>query len=781
MPSTQDNTKSMLPSRKGARLTEDQIHAAAKHKLAVNRDYYNDTLNSNREAAYAYYRGEMPAASEAHDSTIVSTDVSDVIEWVLPAIIKSFVESPDVVRFDPVNPEDQCQADLESDYVHHVFMKKCGGFLKLYNHIKDALLLKTGVFCTYWDEGVTHQKEEYSGYSEIEIADLLSPSDGSEVQVLSTKSYPVPVIDPLTGSPVDGEPEILHDLVVRRFRRRGRPVVENCTPDGFVVDLSHDSIDLSEVSWCAYSTVKPRAYLLSLGYNEDKVDALKGADSALAAYVNEVRYYREDVERENIEENETADKTQDLVDLHRVYHRLDADGDGYEEQYIIILGGPNGEEMLDYYEVPENPFSASTPFIAAHKFYGYSLFDKLKQVANHKTKLLRMMEDNLDLQNNPRKKVLRGRANLDDVLSVRVGGVWRMDQPDAVTEVPTIPIDQTAGALLSYYDKIRTERSGVDPNAESIAKIMPEESMNSAVERVLSAKEEIVGLLIRVFAETGVKDMFLKLRGLMMRYNPREEIVQLRNKWTTINPGNWVERSDTTIVVGLGTGDRIKKSTGLQMVFGMQQQAMAGGLQGILVSPERMAFTIGEMIRVQGLGDPEDYVLDPALIAKDPRNIDTPRGQEMARAQQLLQQQAQQAAQQQAAQQQAQQAQAQMMAQIQMQIAQMQEETKRMTAQMKAQSEQSSLQAEVGKFMEEMRFKYDELEAKFQTDQAKEASKAGQAMMQAAVTRQAAVEQSQSRREVAEMQQVTSLAVAEKQKEAAEANEPRMTEGESDD
>ena len=767
----------MLPAKKGKPLTKDQIHSAAKVKLAVNRDYYNDTLNSNREAAYAYYRGEMPAASEAHDSTIVSTDVSDVIEWVLPAILKSFVESPDVVRFDPVNPEDQEQADLESDYVHHVFMKKCAGFLKLYNHIKDALLLKTGVFCTYWDEGITHQKEEYSARPEVEIADLLSPSDGSEVQVISAKSYPVPVIDPMTGAPVDGEPEVLHDLVVRRFRRHGRPVVENCTPEGFVVDLSHNSIDLSGVPWCAYSTIKSRAYLLSLGYDEDKVEALKGSDSALAAYTNEVRYHREDVERENFEENETADGTQDLVDLHRVYAHLDADGDGYEEQYIIILGGPNGEEILDYYEVPENPFSASTPFIAAHKFYGYSLFDKLKQIANHKTKLLRMIEDNLDLQNNPRKKVLRGRANLDDVLSIRVGGIWRMDQPDAVVEVPTIPIDQTAGTLLAYYDKIRTERSGVDPNAESIAKIMPEESMNSAVERVLSAKEEIVGLLIRVFAETGVKDMFLKLRGLMMRYNPREEIVQLRNKWTTINPGNWVERTDTTIVVGLGTGDRIKKSAGLQMVYGMQQQAMAGGLQGILVSPERMAFTIGEMIRVQGLGDPDDYVLDPALISKDQRNINTPRGQEMVRAMQLQQQQAQQADQQQ---QQAQQ-QAQMMAQLQMQIAQMQEETKRMVAQMKAQSDQSTLQAEVGQFMEEMRFKYDELEAKFQTDQAKEASKAGQAMMQAAVTRQAAVEQSRSRREVTQMQAAASLAVAEKQKEAAEANEPKMSEGKSDE
>lgn len=769
-------------SEKQKGMTDAELYEAAARKLVVNRSYFNDTLEDNFKAAYSYYRGEMPAATpELYASSIVSTDVSDVIEWVLPAIMKPFVESPDVVRFDPVTPEDQGQADDESDYVHHTFMKKCQGFLKLYCHIKDALLLKNAVFCTYWDEGVTHQKEEYFGQSEAQLADLRFPDDNSEVKILSSVEHQVPVVDVATGAamvdPQTGLPltETVYDVEIRRFYKKGRPVVENCAPESFKVDLLHNSIDLNDAPWCAWSSIKPRSYLTSLRYDKDKVNEIKKSDSMLASYANQVRYAREDVERDSsIEdiENDTGNPAQDPVDVHRVYMRIDKDGDGIEEQYMVILAGPDGKTGLDCYEVPECPFSASTPFIAAHKHYGYSLFDKLKQIANHKTKVLRMLEDNLDLQNNPRKKVLKGHANLADVLKIQVGGIWRMDQLEAVQEVPTTPIDQTASGLLTYYDKIRNERSGVDPNAESIAKIMPEESMNSAVERVLSAKEEIVGLIIRVFAETGVKDMFLKLRGLMMRYNPQEEIVQLRNKWTRMNPADWVERTNTTIKVGLGTGDRIKKTAGLQMVFGMQQEALKGGLQGIMVSPERLAYTASELVRTQGLGDPDDYFLMPDYLM-DPRNRETPRGKEMIRAMQLQKQQQDQAAQAQQAQAQ----QAQQLAQLQMQVVQMQEETKRLVAQQKTGVDQSKLQADTDRFMEEMRLKWSELAATVQTDQAKEAAKAGQAMLQASTMRETAVEQSKSRVASTAIQAGAQVEIADMQAQAAEeAREAGMNE-----
>ena len=161
----------------GKALTEAEIQAAAAKELRQNLHYVDDELRENWRLAYGYYRGEYPKRAAAYTSDAVSTDVSDVIEWMLPAIIKPLVESPDVVRFDAVNPEDDEQADLESDYVHHTLMKKCGGFTKLYVHIKDALLLKVGVFCTYWDEGIRNQLEEYQNLQEVEVADLLSPAD----------------------------------------------------------------------------------------------------------------------------------------------------------------------------------------------------------------------------------------------------------------------------------------------------------------------------------------------------------------------------------------------------------------------------------------------------------------------------------------------------------------------------------------------------------------------------------------------------------------------------
>ena len=245
--------------------------------------------------------------------------------------------------------------------------------------------------------------------------------------------------------------------------------------------------------------------------------------------------------------------------------------------------------------------------------------------------------------------------------------------------------------------------------------------MNHAMERVLSMKEELVGLIIRVFAETGVKDMFLKLRGLMLRNATHQELVQLRNKWVTLNPGNWVERTNSTVVVGLGTGDRIRKMQGLSQVFQLQQQAMQNGLMGILVSPERIGYTVSEMIRVQGLGDPDDYILEPGLL-QDPRNANSPRGKEMIRAQQMAEQQQQQAMmQEQAKQQAAQQAQAELL-NLQREIEQIRAQTKIQEQMLKntqntkdsaiqALQAQQDRMAENLQFVEELRLKWAELAA----------------------------------------------------------------------
>src|SRR5947209_15173376 len=90
-------------------------------------------LSSERRDAMDYYFGDMSKDMPAADgrSHAVSSDVADTIEGLMPQLMDIFCSDDEVVRFDPVGPEDVAAAEQETDYVNHVFMQKNPGFLIL--------------------------------------------------------------------------------------------------------------------------------------------------------------------------------------------------------------------------------------------------------------------------------------------------------------------------------------------------------------------------------------------------------------------------------------------------------------------------------------------------------------------------------------------------------------------------------------------------------------------------------------------------------------------------
>ncbi len=100
-------------------------------------------LMEDRADAMDYYLGDMRKDMPAQDgrSRAVSTDVADTIEGLMPQLMDIFAGSDEIVRFEPVGPEDEAAAQQETDYVNHVFMQQNPGFMVLYSFIKDALLL----------------------------------------------------------------------------------------------------------------------------------------------------------------------------------------------------------------------------------------------------------------------------------------------------------------------------------------------------------------------------------------------------------------------------------------------------------------------------------------------------------------------------------------------------------------------------------------------------------------------------------------------------------------
>src|SRR5215467_1463371 len=166
----------MSMSELAAMITAEKLDALAAMRASK--------LSAERTHAMDYYNGDMSADMPAQDgrSRAVSTDVADTIEGLMPSLMDIFAGSDEVVRFEPVGPEDEAAAQQETDYVNHVFMQQNPGFMILYAFIKDALLSKVGIVKVWWEEREEESRETYYDLTDDQfalLAQAVAESDGA--------------------------------------------------------------------------------------------------------------------------------------------------------------------------------------------------------------------------------------------------------------------------------------------------------------------------------------------------------------------------------------------------------------------------------------------------------------------------------------------------------------------------------------------------------------------------------------------------------------------------
>lgn len=138
-------------------------------------------LSAERERAMEYYLGNMPdLPTQDGRSSAVSSDVADTIEGLMPSLMDIFAGSDEVVRFEPVGPEDEEAAQQETDYVNHVFMQQNPGFMTLYSFIKDALLSKVGIVKVWWETSEQEERETYYDQTEEQYTALVMAVEASK-------------------------------------------------------------------------------------------------------------------------------------------------------------------------------------------------------------------------------------------------------------------------------------------------------------------------------------------------------------------------------------------------------------------------------------------------------------------------------------------------------------------------------------------------------------------------------------------------------------------------
>jgi hypothetical protein len=641
-------------------------------------------LSHDRSDAMNYYLGDMARDMPAPDgrSRAVSTDVADTIEGLMPSLMEIFCAGDEVVRFEPVGPEDVAAAEQETDYVNHVFMQVNPGFLILYSFVKDALLSKVGVVKVWWESRTLEERETYYDLTDDAFALLVADPDveviahserplampelqhviapprvAASPQAPAVPQAPLPPqaqalqqglalpqapalpqgpgltqaqLPPQLGAMPPAAPQLLpdleelaagpklHDVEVRRSRSAANARIEPVPPEEF--GIARDARSLRDCDYCFHKVLLTEAKLIAQGYDRAQVRALP----SYAGISN-----TEEIARDTVDEFQLAGDSLNTaarrIEVVEHYVRMDYEGDGTALLYKVTTAGGEGDILRkdgtpDIEPFDMVPFAAMTPVIVTHRFFGRSIADLVMDIQRIKTALLRAMLDNAYLANNPRVEVAEqfsGPETLDDLLVSRPGGIVRTKQPGGINwqQVPTI--GGHVFPALEYMDATREMRTGVTRQGQGIDADALQNQSATAVNQVFGAAQARIRLIARIFAETGIRDLFSLVHATIRKHGQQAATVRLRNQWVTVDPREWKTRYDMTINVGLGTGTRSERLAHVMSVIALQKEALAGGLTN-LVNAQNLYNSAKEVTKLVGLPNVDAYFTDPKTAAPPP-------------------------------------------------------------------------------------------------------------------------------------------------------------------
>lgn len=523
-------------------------------------------LSAKRAEALKRYLGEPYGDEVEGRSQVISKDLAEAVDWIMPSIMRVFMMTNDFVRFDPTGPEDTEAAEQETDYVNHVMMKENNGFIWLYDWCKDALLSINGYVKRWWDEYEEVSHETYQNTGEEELAllmqDLESFGDGIEIvgQEMSEAGA--------------------WKIKVKRTKKVGRVRIEGIPAEELLIAAGTRG-NLQESAFVEHITRKTKSKLIEMGMKKSFVDDLP-AYADITMYGDESQSRSPTNDEDNTTRAETADPSMTEVEYREAWLRVDYDNDGIAELRRIVTAGnkiPSGDEWNT--EVDEIPISYLTPNRMPHRHVGLGLNDEIEQLAGMKTSLLRSTFDNT-YHLVHQEYAINERAELDDFLISRPNGLKRIKgrEPIDGSVMPLVktPIIQHVMPILDYVDGMKESRTGVGKSVIGLDPDTLKKTTEGAARQALQQGNAKIEMIARLFAETGIKDLALAVHALLIKYQDKEKKVRLRNKWVTVRPSEWRSRTDMTVNVGLGAGSHEEIRANLMLMAELQTQFKQDGI-----------------------------------------------------------------------------------------------------------------------------------------------------------------------------------------------------------
>jgi hypothetical protein len=586
------------------KLNEEDILNILNQKEQEASAYVNGQLGTERELAMRQYH-RMPYGNEEEGwSQIVASDIQDTVEWILPSLLKTFSSTDKAVSFEPTKANDVEGAEQATDACNYVFYKQNNGFLVLYTAIKDMLIARNCAVMWRKETIETVSSMPFKGATSEMLAMLMQEED-AEIQEIKEET----IVDEM-GMPVQA-----FSGRMKKTEKKTICKVEAFSPQDLLVDRTWTSPLLADCPYVARMMRVTSSDLKLMGFDVDDEDLRASEGGASVDAERRLSNVNNFTGFDNLSDGFSEDESMAQGWLRIEYVLLDADGDGIAERLCVYR---LKDKILKQEVCSHVPIATASPVLNAHRWDGESIADAVGDLQRLHTDLLRQTVNNLQLTNNPRTKVLvdgngNPRANIDDILNSRVGGIIRQQSLDAVSE-QVIPFSaQASMPMLEYLQAMRENRTGVSRTSQGLN---PDSLNNTATGRQIdqTAAMQRVELIARIVAETLIKPIFQGILKLLTDGGMEKLAFRLRDNFVEYDPNEWRDSYDMTINVGLGTGDAQAKSQQLAMIAALQKEGMAIGL----VTPKHLYHTASKIIENAGFKDIQNFVQDPSNAPPQP-------------------------------------------------------------------------------------------------------------------------------------------------------------------
>lgn len=550
--------------------------------------------NAQRARAWKQFTLEPTGTEKTGQSTVQSADVNSMITAVCAQMVISF-STDAVVTFEAESAEDEEAAASESRAVNKVAIQDNGGFSVMLGSVQNALMYRNGYIKTYWESQVSRSTSSLPGITEELLPIAMDTAD--------QEGQPIPGLKKRLIS-FDPETQIARIEVTMTTKKLKVTTVAN---ERFFMTPDWDVLSLADCPMTGEVHYKTRNDLVRMGIDQAVVNLLPATvrNSGLESQTRKRR-------------GEVIDpivKAMDIIRVYEVYAWLTMkEGDTSDLAYLYkcwVADAGGTDWLLDPEPVGRVPYAAGTAFPIANRHHGEALSDKLADIQAGKTELWRQWIDNIKNCSFGRFGVVAGQAEAADILNPKAGGPVRLKSINALVPIPVLDVGPSIAAGLAAFDKARTERGGAAVDMVGSEEQLAQDTAHGT-ERVYASKELLVSYMTRNLAESMIRGMFLLAHAELRDGDNGPIGIKVNGDWTQVDPASWPERTYCNVKMGYSMGERTQISGTLFAAISLYQAALAGGLDGVLVSTTGLFKLVTDWMTVNMIDNPESYFIDPA-------------------------------------------------------------------------------------------------------------------------------------------------------------------------